>query len=184
MSRVRITVVVAVAAWVLAGWTLIGARAQAPAGKSAAPTASAELKNQKGEPVGKAELTDTPDGVLVHLTVSGLPPGVHAFHIHEAGKCDPPDFKTAGGHFNPGMKQHGFMQEKGPHAGDLPNIHVPASGNLEIEALARGVALQAGPNSLFDADGSALVIHAGPDDYRTDPAGNAGARLACGIVSK
>jgi Cu-Zn family superoxide dismutase len=147
-------------------------------------TARAELKTAKGQPVGTATLTETPAGVLVHATLSGLPPGSHAFHIHDVGQCEPPDFKSAGGHFNPGSAHHGFASADGAHAGDLPNIFVPESGKVEVEVLARGVTLGSGSNGLFDANGASLVVHQAADDYKTDPAGNAGARLACGVVVK
>jgi superoxide dismutase, Cu-Zn family len=100
------------------------------------------------------------------------------------GACDPPGFQSAGGHFNPLGWEHGFLNPRGPHAGDLPNIHVPAGGRLELEVLAPGLTLGPGPTTLFDADGSALVIHEGVDDYRTDPTGNAGDRIACAVIRR
>src|SRR3546814_2107316 len=107
-----------------------------------------------------------------------------AFHIHAVGKCDPPEFESAVDHFNPEQKKHGFHSEAGEHAVDLPNVHVPENGMLQVEYLTREVTLAEGaPASLFDADGSALVVHADPDDYRTDPAGDAGGRIACGILT-
>jgi Cu-Zn family superoxide dismutase len=144
----------------------------------------AELKDAKGATLGTVQLRETPSGVLMHGTLNGLPPGAHAFHIHEAGKCDAPDFKTAGGHFNPGGQHHGFASDQGAHAGDLPNLFVPESGKIEFEALAKGVTLGSGPTSLFGPNGTALVIHASADDYKTDPAGNAGARIACGVIAR
>jgi Cu-Zn family superoxide dismutase len=152
--------------------------AQAPA------TAKAEIKDAMGKTVGSATLTDSPNGVLVHVTLTAAPPGAHAFHIHSTGKCDGPDFMTAGGHFNPMMKQHGITNPMGMHAGDLPNVQVPAGGALTFDAFASGVTLKAGANSLMDADGSALMLHATVDDYRSDPAGAAGARIACGVVTR
>jgi superoxide dismutase, Cu-Zn family len=109
-----------------------------------------------------------------------LPAGDHAFHIHAVGKCVAPDFKSAGGHYNPEEDQHGIMNEAGPHAGDMPNIHVPESGQLHIEVLNQMVSL----DGLFDEDGSAIVIHEGPDDYTSDPAGDAGSRISCGVIEK
>jgi superoxide dismutase, Cu-Zn family len=145
--------------------------------------AKAELKDVQGKTVGDAVLTETPQGVIIRLNLTGVPEGIHALHVHEAGKCEPP-FTTAGGHFNPSKKQHGMDNQMGMHAGDLPNIQVPAGGRLTLELFERDVTLGPGPNSLLDADGSSIVIHQGPDDYKTDPAGNAGARIACGVISR
>jgi Cu-Zn family superoxide dismutase len=152
-------------------------------GKASAATAHAELRNDQGKQVGTATLEETPHGVLMTVDLEGLPAGTHAFHIHEIGKCEPP-FKSAGGHFNPTHKQHGIRNPAGMHAGDLPNIYVPESGKLKFDVFATAVTLGKGENSLLDADGSSLVIHAGPDDYKSDPAGDAGARLACGVIVK
>jgi Cu-Zn family superoxide dismutase len=149
---------------------------------AAAQTAKATLKNAEGKEVGSAALTQTPAGVLVRLTLKGVPPGERAFHIHGVGKCEPP-FTSAGPHFNPAGKKHGLMAPEGHHAGDLPNLHVPAGGALVVEVLNPAVTLQKGkPNSLFGPQGTALVIHAGKDDYKSDPAGDAGGRIACGVV--
>lgn len=150
----------------------------------AALAASAELKDADGKTVGTAELQDTPSGLLMTVTLQGLSPGEHAFHIHETGACEPPAFESAGGHFNPHGKEHGYMSPAGNHAGDLPNIHVPESGNLTFEAIARQASLGDGPGNVLDSDGSALMIHAGPDDYKTDPAGGAGDRIACGVIQR
>jgi len=166
---------IALAIMVAASATLL---AQAP------DTAKAELKDAMGKTVGQATLTDSPHGVLVHVVLSGAPEGVHAFHIHATGKCEAPAFMSAGGHFNPSMKQHGLSNPMGMHAGDLPNVQVPASGALTFDFLAPDVTLRAGAGSLMDADGSALMLHQTADDYKGDPAGNAGARIACGVVTK
>lgn len=156
-----------------------------PAGVQADPMkANAKLVDAQGESVGTAELTESPGGVRIRLELSRLPPGVHAFHIHSVDRCDPPDFKSAGPHFNPHGKEHGMKNPKGAHAGDLPNLVVGPDGALSMEILAAGVTLGEGPTSLFDADGSSLVIHADPDDNQTDPAGNAGARIACGGLAR
>jgi Cu-Zn family superoxide dismutase len=145
-------------------------------------SAKATLKNAEGKEVGTASLTETPAGLLIRLSVNGLPPGERAFHIHGVGKCEPP-FTSAGPHFNPGSKKHGLMASEGHHAGDMPNLHVPASGELAVEVLNRDVTLEKGkPNSLFGPQGTALVIHAGKDDYKSDPAGDAGGRIACGVI--
>lgn len=146
----------------------------------AAERAHAKMKAADGADVGEVSLVDTPQGVLLHAKLKNLPEGAHAFHVHAIGKCEPP-FKSSGGHFNPTNKKHGIHGKGGMHAGDMPNIHVPASGSLEIEVL--NAQMDLGP-ALFDEDGAAIVIHAGPDDYKTDPAGAAGARIACGVIMK
>jgi len=147
---------------------------------TAAPddSASAALNNAEGEPVGTVELTETPNGTLVIARLENLPEGPHGFHIHETGECTPP-FRSAGGHYNPAGTSHGFVSPGGLHAGDLPNIHVPASGSLTVEFFATGLAVS---DQLLDEDGAAVVIHAGADDYETDPAGDAGDRIACGVL--
>lgn len=147
-----------------------------------AQSASAPMKNADGKEVGSVNLTQTNQGVLINISVKGLPPGEHAFHVHAVGKCEPP-FTTAGGHFNPGGKKHGMMSPEGQHAGDMPNLHVPQGGDLTVEVLNTNITLEKDkPNSVYDADGSAVVIHAGKDDYRTDPTGDAGGRIACGVI--
>lgn len=167
-----------------AAWGIITVLAAAGAIQAAqSSTAKAELKDAKGTVVGQAELVDTPNGVLIRARLTNIPPGVHAFHIHTTGRCDPPDFTSAGGHFNPAKTVHGYHAAKGPHAGDLPNIHVPKGGSLEFEAFADGVSI-AGTNALLDSDGAALVVHASADDYKTDPSGEAGGRIACGVIQR
>ena len=148
---------------------------------AAAQSAKATLKNAEGKEVGRAALTQTPAGVLIRLTVKGLPAGERAFHIHGVGKCEPP-FESAGPHFNPENHQHGFAVEGGWHAGDLPNVTIPAEGALEIDILATELSVSDGDEKMLDADGSALIVHAGIDDYTTQPTGNAGGRIACGVV--
>ncbi|MET0688730.1 MAG: superoxide dismutase family protein [Methyloceanibacter sp.] len=147
----------------------------------AADKAQATLKDASDREVGHATLFGTTGGVLISLDLTAVPPGDRAFHIHAVGKCEPPKFESAGPHFNPEQHSHGVMNPKGPHAGDMPNLHVPESGTLQIEVLNTTVAIS--ESSLLDADGSAIVIHAGPDDYKTDPAGNAGDRIACGVIT-
>jgi Cu-Zn family superoxide dismutase len=150
---------------------------------ASAETAKATFKNAEGVDVGQADLVQVTDGVLIKLALKGLPPGGHAFHVHAVGKCEPP-FTTAGGHFNPANKKHGMMASDGPHAGDMPNLDIPASGELKLEVLNTGVTLaKDAPNSLLKPDGTALVIHATVDDYKSDPAGNAGGRIACAVIT-
>jgi Cu-Zn family superoxide dismutase len=142
------------------------------------------LKNAAGQSIGSATLRDTPTGLLVKVDFTAAPAGVHALHIHTTGQCVAPMFTSAGGHFAPGGTHHGLLAANGPHAGDLPNVTVPADGKLSLEVFVKDVTLAAGARSLFDADGSAIVLHATADDYTTDPAGNAGARIACGVVTR
>ncbi len=148
------------------------------------PSAVAELKNGAGQSVGAATLVQTAGGVRVTISVKGLTAGKHGIHIHAVGKCDGPDFTSAGGHFNPDSKQHGARNPSGAHAGDLPNLVVGADGAGTFDATAAKASLASGAaNSLFDADGSALVIHQSEDDELTDPTGNSGARIACGVIA-
>ena len=151
--------------------------------QASAQTAEVELLNSHGKKVGSATLTEQPAGVNISLQAWKLSPGPHAFHIHAVGKCDPPTFMSAGGHFNPDGKKHGVKNPAGPHAGDLPNLMVGPDGTAIVEVVASHVTLMPGSSSLFGREGSALMIHASPDDDVTDPAGNAGARIACGVVS-
>ena len=146
--------------------------------------ATAELHDAQGNVVGTA--TFVQEGAIVRLTVElkGLPAGFHGIHIHAVGKCEPPDFKPAGSHFNPLGKKHGLENAEGPHAGDLPNMRVEADGTGRFETTTDRVSLLPGPLSLFDDDGSSLVLHASLDDQKTDPSGNSGDRIACGIIQQ
>ena len=147
-----------------------------------AETARADLRNAGGVKVGQASLQDTSDGVKVSATFTDLRPGQHAIHVHAIGRCEPP-FESAGGHFNPGQRQHGRDNPQGPHAGDMPNLEVSDRKGGSIEIVLRDVTLGSGPNRLLDGDGASLVVHERPDDYVTDPAGNAGQRIACGVIN-
>lgn len=151
-----------------------------------APTALAVMRNADGEAVGTAVLQEfrrgEGHGVRVTLVVHDLPPGKHGVHLHAIGKCEAPDFGSAGGHFNPEGKQHGLENEDGPHAGDLENLEVAADGTATQEFVTTRARLHNGDRSLLDEDGVAVVIHAGADDQKTDPSGDSGARIACGVV--
>lgn len=144
-----------------------------------------ELINTAGEKVGIAQLTPVVDGggVNINLEAWDLSPGIHGFHIHEKGVCEEPDFETAGGHFNPENREHGFDNPEGPHAGDLPNIEVDEDGKVEDDIVTELVTLQKGQeNSIIREGGTSLMIHADPDDYVSQPAGDAGDRVACGVI--
>ena len=146
--------------------------------------ALAELKNTSGQSVGTARLTQAGNVVRILVEANGLPPGPHAVHVHAVGKCDPPDFNSAGAHFNPTNKQHGAQNPQGWHAGDLPNLTVAPDGTGRMETTTEQLSLGSGPTSVWDADGSAVVVHAAADDFKTDPTGNSGARIACGGLVK
>jgi len=155
-----------------------------PACKRDEGGAVAELRNPQGATVGEATLEEVEDGVRIRFEASDLPPGPHGFHIHETGDCTAPTFESAGGHFNPTNASHGLEDPDGPHLGDLPNIEVGVNGMVTVDVIARGVTLaDTGETSLLAGDGTALVVHADPDDNVTDPAGNAGDRIACGVIS-
>lgn len=143
-----------------------------------------ELKDVQGAQIGTATLKAAPGGgVAISLDVKNLAPGDHAFHVHQVAKCEPP-FATAGPHFNPEARKHGLESHEGAHAGDMINITVGADGTARVTVVNKQVTLGAGPNSVFANGGTSLVIHAKPDDMKTDPAGNAGERIACGVVTK
>ena len=145
-------------------------------------TATATLHDAAGRRVGSVAFSETYAGLLVRGSVSDLGLGAHGIHLHAVGKCEPP-FTTAGGHFNPEGRVHGFNNQHGHHLGDMPNIVTPAAGRLEFEFVVPDVSLK-GVNGILDADGAAIVVHASADDYATDPAGNSGARVACGVIAQ
>jgi Cu-Zn family superoxide dismutase len=150
----------------------------------AAKKAKADLLNAKGAPVGTATFTEKPNGVQLDLKVFNISPGLHGFHIHSVGRCEAPDFKSAGPHFNPEGKLHGWDNPLGHHLGDLQNLDVGPGRSVRIRVMVPGVTLGEGANSLFHEGGTSLVIHEKPDDGKTDPAGNAGPRIACGVIMR
>jgi Cu-Zn family superoxide dismutase len=147
-------------------------------------SAEAILKDKDGKQVGSATFIQTPEGVRIALTGYRLPPGSHGVHIHAVGRCEPPEFTTAGAHFNPGNKQHGQANPAGPHAGDLPNLVVGASGEGGLDITTKAITLTPGPNSVVGDKPTSLVVHANADDGKTDPTGNSGGRIACGVITK
>jgi superoxide dismutase, Cu-Zn family len=160
-------------------WTTTAVFAQ-----SAAQPAHADIVNAQGQRIGTATIHQADGGVRIDVHVSQVPSGTHGIHIHTVGKCEGPAFLSAGAHLNPTSKKHGKDNPEGPHAGDLLNIQVDTSGGGKASLLDPNVTLGAGPNSLFHEGGTTIVIHANADDYKTDPAGNSGARIACGVIER
>jgi len=161
--------------WVAGGLVLAGC------GQS---RATAELINTSGQKLGSVTLVEEGDSVELRIEASGLEPGMHGIHFHAVGLCETPGFTSAGSHFNPLGKEHGLDSPNGAHAGDLPGLEADASGNATYNVTTNRVRLGEGQLSLFDADGTALVIHARADDQVTDPSGNSGDRVACGVLER
>ncbi|RBW70915.1 superoxide dismutase family protein [Bacillus taeanensis] len=145
---------------------------------------SVTLNDKNNHKIGTATLTEKPDGVQISINADGLSFGKHGFHIHEFGKCEPPNFTSAGGHMNPEGKEHGTLNPKGSHAGDLPNLIVNKDGSVKQDIFIQNVTLKAGKHSLIKSEGASLIIHSNEDDLKSSPSGNAGERIACGIISK
>lgn len=141
---------------------------------------SAPLINASGQTIGAVAASQATDGVAFRIHATGLPPGVHGIHVHPIGRCDPPDFSTAGTHWNPTNKQHGLNNPNGPHAGDMPNVTVDANGAINATVVLPHATMA----QLLDADGSSVMIHANADDYVSQPAGNSGAKIACAVIGR
>jgi Cu-Zn family superoxide dismutase len=165
---------------ILAGCVLTGCASMG--GGPSGPRAAADLVNAGGQKVGTAGLTQHGASVRLVVEVAGLTPGPHGIHLHAIGRCDPPAFTSAGGHHNPLRRRHGLETPQGPHAGDLPNLVADATGQARYETTTDRVTIDDGPLGLFDADGTAIVVHERADDHKTDPAGDSGARVACGVL--
>lgn len=143
-----------------------------------------DMKNADGDSLGKIKLEEQTKGIKFSLDLKGLPPGVHAIHVFDKGTCKPPDFLSAGDHFNPSDKEHGLLNPKGAHAGDLPNLIVDDGGKVKVSFTAKDLTFEEGKTSLYTTDGTSIVIHENPDDGMSQPAGDSGERIACGEITK
>ncbi|HTG38286.1 superoxide dismutase family protein [Sphingomonas sp.] len=162
------------------GALMLGACAMTGAGGGGDQSAVADLITANGQSVGRATATQMGDGIQLMVEGRNMPPGAHGAHVHTVGRCDAPTFESAGGHWNPTTRKHGLENPAGPHAGDAPNLDVASDGSGTLTYTLPGGTF----DGLFDADGSAMMIHAGPDDMMTDPSGNSGGRIACGIFRR
>ena len=158
------------------------ARAQTSGGTAASATAT--VRDSAGTSLGVLRLESAGSGVRLSGQLTGLAAGAHGIHFHTVGRCDSPGFTSAGDHFNPRSTKHGLVNPEGPHAGDMPAVAADASGRAVVDHTTALVTLGGGATTVFDADGTAIVIHASSDDQRTDPSGNSGARIACGVVQR
>ena len=150
-------------------------------------SATAPMMTADGADAGTVTFNQTKSGILhIIVEMTGMPPGTHGFHVHETGDCNPAGgFQSAGGHYAGDGKSHGIIREDGPHAGDLPNVHVGPDGILKVEIFSERMSLgEGGRNPLMDEDGSAVIVHSGPDDYTSQPSGDAGDRIACGVIEQ
>lgn len=146
-------------------------------------TSKATIRDASGMMLGSAKAMDHNGQLMIDIDAKGMPPGIHGVHVHTAGKCEGPKFESAGPHWNPTTKLHGRDNPQGAHHGDLPNIDVSAKGTAKLSFMVPGATLK-GPGGLLDADGATIVVHAKADDYKTDPSGNSGDRIACGVFAR
>lgn len=144
---------------------------------------SANFTGGDGAALGSVAYSEGAGGVTLIVTASGMPPGTHGLHLHDKGLCEGPKFETAGAHWNPGAKKHGRDNPAGAHLGDLANLEVGADGTGSANVTVAGAMIASGANMLADADGTALVVHAKADDYKTDPSGDSGDRIACAVIA-
>ena len=181
MKRAALTTA-AIATLALAGCAAGRSDAPEPVAQSPA-AASAQLRDAGGRTVAAASISQVGDALRVRVEATGLMPGVYGAHLHAVGRCDAPGFESAGPHWNPGNREHGRDNPRGQHLGDLPNLLVGTDGRGSFEYTIQSGGLAGGPRRLLDADGAAVLLHARPDDYRTDPSGNSGSRIACGVLT-